>query len=206
MTKIDSFKQNLIESGVLDAPDIHHEFVSGKHGRKLDFDKIETGSELYSEWVDVNEDYIRSEFTETPAVIVGVANGTNRLALDVSRRYDGRTLGLISSKDPENSKRLYLPKLTEEVIKGLLPRFVVVVEDVGTTGSNSVQIAKAVEELGVPEVVVVPTWQRQPALEKLDEADIAYRSIINHTLATYSPEECLESGFCSQGIELVPRS
>lgn len=206
MTNVESFKKDLMDHGVLDPPDLHHEFVSGKHGRKLDFDKIITGSDLYGEWVSVNEDFIKEEFSETPTAFVGVANGTNRLALDVARRFDSRAVGLISRKDPENSKRLFLPKLTEATLKGLLPRFVMVLEDVGTTGSNSVQVAKAVRDLGVPEVVVVPTWQRQPRLEKLDEAGIIYRSFINHTLATYSPMECVENGFCSQGVKLIPRS
>lgn len=49
------------------------------------------------------------------------------------------------------------------------------------------------------------TWQRSEALELLDEAGIAYRSIIKHVLPSYTPEECRgEGGLCGAGWELVP--
>jgi hypothetical protein len=196
---------------VLDPEGTHHEFVSGMHGQKLDYDLLQTGTPLYNEWVGVNADFIDNaiaqEFRTRPQVIVGVANGTNRLALDVAREFDGEAVGLVSEKDPENSKRLYLPEMGKLVIAALKPELAVVVEDVGTTGSNSVQIAKGVLEAGAQDVVVVITHQRREELQKLDQAGIKYRAIINDPLPTFSPEDCATAadGFCARGWEFIPR-
>lgn len=207
MANIEAFKTHILEGGVLDPAGVHHEFVSGKHGRKLDFDTIATDSELYSEWVDANVDFINHEFSSTPPeVILGVANGTNRLALDVARRFNGTALGLVSEKDAQDSKVLRLNQLARRVISGILPELVVVVEDVGTTGSNSVQVASEARNAGAKKVIVVPTWQRQPHLTKLDEAGIAYIPIIGETLPTYDSDQCAIDGFCANGDEFIPRA
>ena len=205
MANIEVFQAHILEAGVLDPPDIHHEFVYGQHGRKLDFDTIETESELYKEWVSANVDFINQEFPQTPEVILGVANGTNRLALDVARRFNGQTVGLVSEKDPDNSKVLSLNWLAARVISAIKPGLVVVVEDVGTTGSNSVQVAVHARELGAKKVVVVPTWQRQPSLSKLDEAGISYIPIIGETLPTFDEVDCKAHGFCAEGALFIPR-
>ena len=206
MANIEAFQAHILEAGVLDPPTVHHEFVSGKHGRKLDFDTIDIDSELYQEWVYANVDFIGHEFSRTPEVILGVANGTNRLALDVARRFNGQALGLVSEKDANNSKILSLNWLAARVISGIKPELVVVVEDVGTTGSNSVQVAVHARELGAKQVVVVPTWQRQPSLGKLDEAGISYIPIIGETLPTFDKEDCETVGFCAvEGALFIPR-
>lgn len=207
MADIETFRNHIIESEVrvMDPEGVHHEFSAGGHGQKLDFDNIPTGSELYNEWVQTAADYIHEEYDELPDVILGVANGTNRVALDVARKFDGAVFGAVSGKSPENSKKLYLPKSTLRLIGGMVPKFVLVLEDVGTTGSNSVQVAEQARATGAKHVEVLDTWQRRPQLERLDEAGIAYRAIINEPLTTYSPEECRESGFCAQGWEFIPR-
>lgn len=205
-TQVESFKDNLIEAGVLDPVGIHHEFVSGMHGRKLDFDKIETGSDLYGEWVDVTTDFIAENYENTPGVILGVANGTNRLALDIGRRFEGLSYGAVSEKDEVNSKVLRLSQAAAGIIKLMKPSFVLVVEDVGTTGSNSVQVAKYALDAGAQEVEVLTTWQRRPQLERLMEAGVPYRAIIDEALPTFSPEECVSSGFCAEGSTLIPRA
>ncbi|CAN5441887.1 hypothetical protein BH10PAT3_BH10PAT3_1270 [soil metagenome] len=204
MANIEVFKAGILGASVLDPEGTHHEFVSGKHGQKLDFDVIPTGSLLYNEWVEVNVDFITDRHDEAE-IIMGVANGTNRLALDVAARFKGRKLGLVSEKDPENSKILRLGSLARRVIKSFEPELVVVVEDVGTTGSNSVQVAEACLDAGAKDVIVVPTWMRQPRLDRLEDADILYDPIINETLATYTPDECRATGFCAQGWEYIPR-
>jgi len=199
------FKDHIIEAGVLDPEGVHHEFVSGMHGRKLDFDTIETGTPLYQEWIDVAASYIEREFPELPQVIMGVANGTNRVAQDTAARFNDEIFGLVSAKDEQKSKKLYLPPETEDVISDIKPELVVVLEDVGTTGSNSVQVALQSLGAGAKEVEVVATWQRRPHLEKLEEAGIAYRAIIKEVLPTYSPEGCQAEGFCAQGWEFISR-
>lgn len=203
---VENFRGRIIDSGyVLDTEGTHHEFVSGMHGQKLDFDNIEDGSPLYAEWVQVTAGYIEEEFPDLPAVIVGVANGTNRVALDTARKFDGDVFGAVSKKREEDSKKLYLPENTSKLIAALQPELVVVKEDVGTTGSNSVQVAKACLEAGAQDVEVVITWKRRQALERLEEAGIAYRAMIDEPLTTYTPEECERAGFCADDWDFIPR-
>jgi orotate phosphoribosyltransferase len=206
--QISQFRNNIIEAGVLDPEGTHHEFVSGMHGRKLDFDTIPTGSNLYSEWTQVAADFIVENFETSPAVptvIVGVANGTNRVALDTARRFEGRAIGLVSEKDRDDSKVLRLTRIAHKTIHLLRPQLVIVLEDVGTTGSNSVQVAKGVQEAGAQSVAVVTTWKRRERLERLEEANISYQAIIDEPLTTYSPEDCQQTGFCSEGWDFIPR-
>jgi orotate phosphoribosyltransferase len=204
MADVGTFQKHILEAGVLDPEGVHHEFVSGMHGRKLDFDTIETGSDLYNEWVGVTAGYISNEFPDLPAVIVGVANGTNRLALDTAEFFSG-VRGLVSEKDSLDSKKLYLGEVACELIRELKPKLVVVVEDVGTTGSNSVQVARECLDHGAKEVEVVTTWQRRPQLEKLEASGIPYRAVIKEELDTFTPEDCRAHGYCSQGYEFIPR-
>ncbi len=210
MADIEVFRNHIIESGyVLDTEGTHHEFVSGMHGQKLDFDNIDEKTDpLYTEWIDVNEDFIRQNFDITPEIILGVANGTNRVAVDTAKRFGDNVFGLESVKDPDNSKVLHLSRLARIAIKAIEPELVVVVEDVGTTGSNSVQVATKAREAGAKQVVVVTTWKRRPQLERLDEAGIDHMAIIDEPLTTYTPEECRElvEGFCKRGWEFIPRS
>jgi hypothetical protein len=201
-----TFRDNIIEQGIVDPYGMHHEFVSGMHGQKIDFDLIETGTPLYEEWVDINVSFILQNFNPLPEVILGVANGTNRLAKDVANKFDTITTGLVSEKDPENSKILFLSKLAKEIITIARPALVVVVEDVGTTGSNSVQVATDAREIGAQRVEVVTTWKRRQELERLDEAEIPYRAIIDEPLTTYTPEECRQIGFCALGWEYIERT
>jgi orotate phosphoribosyltransferase len=205
MSKVEEFRENLLQAGILDPEGTHHEFVSGMHGRKLDFDLIEDGTPLYSDWISVNAEYIRQQFDELPEVVLGVANGTNRVAIDTAAELGSGVLGLVTQKDVQTSKIITLPEEAKRVITEVEPRLVVVTEDVGTTGSNSVQAAVAAQEAGAQNVEVVTTWKRWENLERLDEAGIAYRAIINEALVTYSPEECAAEGFCTYGWELIPR-
>lgn len=203
--RIETFRESIESSSfVLDPPDVHHEFVSDMHGRKLDFDKIETGTELYKEWVGLNAQFIEETFVDLPSVLLGVAKGTNRLALDVARRFEGKMIGLVSEKDPDNNKRLLLGKFATKVVNSLEPKHVVVVEDVGTTGSNSVQVATSALDAGARKVTVVTTWKRREKLERLEEAGIPHLAIIDKPLATYSPEDCVDHGYCAQGADFIP--
>ncbi|MDL2362999.1 MAG: hypothetical protein QFB86_01295 [Patescibacteria group bacterium] len=206
MADVESFRNHVLEAGVLDPEGTHHEFVSGMHGRKLDFDKIAIGSPLYEEWTTVAADYISEEYSELPQIILGVANGTNRVAIDTARHFNGDVIGAVSEKDPENSKKLYLSEMAGKLITAMQPELVVVLEDVGTTGSNSVQVARHALAAGAQEVEVVLTWQRQSKLQKLLDSGIAYRAIINEPLPTYDPEECENVGYCADGWGFIPRA
>ena len=205
MADIEVFRRHIIEAGVLDPTGVHHEFAQGLHGRKLDFDLIFTNSPLYSEWIDAAADFMGVAYPRLPEIIIGVANGTNRVALDVARKFDGKVFGAVSEKDEQNSKVLRLSATAGKLITALKPEFVVVLEDVGTTGSNSVQVANASLTAGARAVEVVTTWQRRPRLERLVESSIPYRAIINEALATYTSQECQASGFCSDNWQFIPR-
>lgn len=204
---VEGFKNRLINSGyVLDPEGTHHEFASGMHGQKLDFDNIASGDPLYPEWVDATVTFLEEEYSPLPEVLIGVANGTNRLSLDVARHFGGYMLGLVSAKDTENNKKLYLPEDTKEALKRAQPGLAVVLEDVGTTGSNSVQVAVAAAGY-VPTVEVLTTWQRRSSLERLVAENIPYSAIINDPLPTFSPEACQTdpNGFCARGWDFIPR-
>jgi hypothetical protein len=207
MANVEVFRNNIIEAGVLDAEGTHHEFVSGMHGQKLDFDTIPTGSDLYYEWITTSADFLQENFPQLPRVILGVANGTNRVAHSLGLHFGGEVLGFASAKDSQDSKQLYLPHVVEQTVKMEQPALVVVIEDVGTTGSNSVQVAQAAKAAGAQAVEVVTTWKRREHLERLEEAGIPYRAIIDEPLTTYTPEECetLEYGFYRQGWDFIPR-
>ncbi len=209
-TNYPAFRDHIIESGyVLDPEGEHSEFVSGMHGQKLDFDNIDEKTDpLYTEWIDVNEGFIRDNFPRIPEMILGVANGTNRVARDTADRFEGDVLYLRSKKDKQDSKILYLPEMAKVALSAIKPNLVVVTEDVGTTGSNSVQVAVQALEAGAKEVIVVNTWKRRERLEKLEEAGIEYLPIIDEPLPTFKPEDCvtLVEGFCKRGWIFKPRT
>lgn len=209
MANPEAFKQHVIDSGiVLDPEGTHHEFVSGMHGQKLDFDNIPDDTPLYREWVDTTTRFLVTTYDPLPKVIVGVANGTNRLARDVGTKLFGYSHSAPSAKDPENSKRLYLPDWAGRLIAALTPELVVVLEDVGTTGSNSVQVAQAVLDAGAQSAEVVVSWQRREQLERLDEAEVPYRAVIYDPLPTFTPEACAAEaeGFCARNWKFIPRT
>ena len=197
-------RDEIINSGiVLDAEGTHHEFVSGMHGQKLDFDNIETGSTLYNLWTETSADFIREEFPRLPEIIIGVANGTNRTALDAARRFEGEAIGLTTWKDED--RNIFLTDIAGKVISSIRPELVVVLEDVGTRGTNSVQAAVGCRDAGAKSVEVVTTWKRRDKLERLDEEGIPYRAIIDEPLPTYTPQDCQDHGFCSQGWKFIER-
>ncbi len=196
---VKQFRDKVLSEGILDDETIHHEFVSGKHGRKLDFDLIETGSEFYAQWVSAMVQYIKDTYDEQPDVILGVANGANRLAVSVAAGLGGGTVGLMTEKDSPKSSRLH--KSVLDYIGGFKPRFVLVVEDVGTAGTTSATAAQKALEAGAQTASVLNTWQRREHLERLEEAGIDYKSMIVELMPTYEPEEC---EYCKSGVELVP--
>lgn len=191
-------RSRILSEGILDGEDIHHEFVSGLHGRKLDFDKIETGSEFYLEWVSALVQFIREEYDSQPEVILGVANGANRLAVSVAAGLGNGTIGLMTEKETSKSSKLH--KSVEDVIHGYKPKNLLVIEDVGTAGTTSASAAKKALEAGAQKVTVLNTWQRNQNLSKLDEAGVAYKSMILEPMPNYEPDACQ---YCKDGVKLV---
>lgn len=196
---IKKLRDRVLSEGVLDPEDLHHEFVSGLHGRKLDFDKIKTGSEFYVQWVDAIVRFIKEEYKQQPDMILGVANGANRLAVSVAAGLGNGTIGLMTEKETSKSSKLH--KSVEDVIHGYKPELVLVIEDVGTAGTTSATAAKKALEAGAHRVTVLNTWQRNEKLEKLDEAGFEYKSMILEPMPNYEPSAC---EYCKSGVELVP--
>lgn len=201
--KILSFKQNIINSGIVDGEGVHHTFSQGLHGQKIDFDLIEDASELYSDWVKITAEYIKQNYAELPDIVVGVANGTNRLALSVAESLDGGVVGLVTVK-PGGSRNQ--PILTEEsfkIIQNSKPSSILILEDVGTTGTNSSSVYSSIKDAGARNIEVLNTWQRNEELSKLEKLGVQYKAVIKEVLTNYTAEECKKSGFCSKGWNLL---
>ncbi len=197
---LESLRERILTEGVLDPEDMHHEFVSGMHGRKLDFDRIETASSLYEDWTDAFAEYIRTEYQQQPNALIGVANGANRLALSIAAKLKNGAVGLITEKDTPKSAKPVDSSL--DYLSSYKPDFVLVIEDVGTSGTSSASVCRAVIEAGAKKVEVLNTWQRREQLEKLDEAGFSYQAMIKEVLPTYAPEAC---DYCANGVKLIER-
>lgn len=194
--------------GVLDPEGVvHHEFVSGNHGRKLDFDKIETDSDFYIDWVSVYARAIKAMYPDKlPDALVGIANGANRLSESVSHLLGKQVLGLTTVK--MDAKTVRLDDEALEAIERNGVRFALTIEDVGTTGSTTATAVNHLREIGVRRIEAVTTWQRNPSLPYLGELRIPYGSVIPEPLPMFSPENCASdpAGYCATGIKLVPHA
>lgn len=209
MTNIEAFRNRIVDSGyVLDPEGTHHEFVSGMHGQKLDFDNIDRHTDpLYDEWIYVASEFIEQKYLVLPDAIVGVADGTNSVAISLSQSPRLIAVkGLLTIKDARDPKKINLTRYSQEYMKDR-PDLVVVFEDVGTTGGSSGQVARQALKYGAKQVEVVTTWKRQEVLSKLVEAGITYHAIIDKPLLTFEPEACRtqEGGFCYRRWEFIPR-
>lgn len=202
MSRAEQFEECLFASEAIDPQGVHHEFNQGLHGRKADFDKIDDASALFEEWVDLTVDHIQERYETQPDAVVGVAKGTNRLAKPVAERLGSEVLFLETKKE-ERSK----PVLTEGarlLVEEFEPVFALVVDDVGTRGTNTLSAARSTLEAGVERVKVLYALQRSVTLELLDEAGMEYDAIIHRYLPSYTPEECRAEGLCADGWRLIP--
>lgn len=197
------FKQKIIDSGIVEGEGVHHVFSQGLHGQKIDFDLIGDNSELYDNWVNLTAEFITQNYDNLPDVVVGVANGTNRLAVSVAEVLGGDVAGLVTVKPDESRNQ---PVLTNESIKKIQeikPSSTLILEDVGTTGTNSSSVYRSLKQAGVENVEILNTWQRNENLPHLDNEGAKYKAVIKDVLTNYTPKECQESGFCSKGWKLL---
>jgi orotate phosphoribosyltransferase len=196
------FFRKLLASEAVDPEKVHHEFNQGLHGQKIDFDTIETGSKLFWLWVDLVSLAIKEYYSEPPDVLVGVANGTNRIVEPVSRRLGGNTEPLKTMKSDRSSP--VLTAASRRAIQLARPSFVLVIEDVGNMGTNALSVARSIQEEGTQRVEVLNTIQRSVGLELLRKEGISYRSVLVHILQSYTPDECQSAGYCQAGWKLIP--
>lgn len=200
----EKFRDDLLEHGVLDPEGLHHEFVSGLHGRKLDFDDIPPESDLFVSWVEIVTRKIHEEYISQGAgrlVLVSVAGGTNRLVPIVASEVGHKTVGVLTEKDSPRSVKLLPESLA--VIRAIKPIVGVAIEDAATKGTMSASAVEEMKASGVPRNEVLNTWQRRVRLEELEARNIKYSSIIFEPLPTLAPQECEEDGYCAQGWELL---
>lgn len=198
------FKQKIMNSNVLDPEGLHHEFVSGLHGRKLDFDLIESDSDLFKQWVEVVTGAIKMLYKDIPTgklVLLSVAGGTNRLVGPVADKIGGGVTALLTEKTSPKSVRL-----TEEAKKKLSelnPDLVLALEDVGTRGTTSATAVLSAKEAGAKKVEALNTWQRSEVLDELEAIGAKYQAIIKELLPNLTPEECRKNGYCAKGWKLI---
>lgn len=198
------FKKKIMNSNVLDREGLHHEFVSGLHGRKLDFDLIEPNSDLFKQWVEVVAEAIKKLYKDVPTnklALLSVAGGTNRLVGPVADMIGGGVSALLTEKTSPKSV-----KLTDEAktkLEELKPDLVLALEDVGTRGTTSATAVLSAREAGAKVIEALHTWQRSEVLDELEAIRAKYQAIIKETLPNLTPEECRKNGYCSKGWKLV---
>ncbi len=193
------FRQHILEAGILDPEGMHHEFAYGAHGRKLDFDLIQDGSDLYAEWINNIADYIGGNYSRRPDALLGVANGANRLSRDTAARIGSTALYTykVSPREvaltPESYKQL----------EAINDAFVLVLEDVGTSGGTALSALRSALGSGATRAEALFTWKRLDNLSAFEEAGMPYAAIIDETLPTYTPDACRLSGYCAAGWQLI---
>jgi len=198
------FKRHLLEAGILDEEGIHHKLSSGRHGRKLHFDRISLDSELFDEWVEVTSLEINRQYTKKSfgkLAVLSVANGTNELVPRVADRLGAGVLSLLTERPDGKDLRLSLS--AEDWMKAVAINPLVVLDDVGTTGGNAAEVVKLAQQTGFARAEVLYTWQRSPSLEELDRVGISYDRIIYEPMLIFSPEECAIQGLCARGWKLI---
>ncbi len=201
---VKEFRDNLLAGGALTPEGIHHEFVGGAHGRKLDFDSFPSDSSLFEEWVEVNAREVHKLYVTQGVgrlALVSVAEGTDRLVPIVAAEVGHGVVAVITEKVTAKSVRLTKP--AREVLRAIRPATAVALEDVGTAGTTSASAVTDLRQVGVPRVEVLNTWQRQVRLPRLEEIGAAYNSIIKEVLPTLVPKDCTEKGYCAQGWQLI---
>ncbi len=174
MTEMHKLREAILAANLLDEEGSHHQFASGTHGRKIDFDLIVADSELYALWVEANVNFIKSEFGLNISGAVGVANGTNRIAIDVARGLS--CLALTTKKLADKSIALSDDAQTSLGVLSEADR-VIVLEDVGTSGGSAVSVSTLCQKWSPAQISMLFTWQRTDTLPLADQSKIPYWSI-----------------------------
>lgn len=196
-----AFRESLDQAGLVETYQ-HSEFRSGLHGFKADFEKAApVGSKEFEDWVEVTADFIETEYYRPPDVLVSVANGTNELTTRTASRLGAYVIGLETQKDSKN-KRLKLTDLAELTLNRYGHEFALILDDVGTTGSNSSQVTDLLRPHFISRIEVLNTIQRSQFLPELDKRGISYRAIYTEVMQNFTPQDCREFGLCAQGVVL----
>lgn len=209
------FKERLFAAPeVVDPGGVHSEFAAGGHGRKVNFDGIPVDTDLFKDWVDITAHDVRQLLGDrglrrlgtnslSGAVLLSVANGTNRLVGPVAEKVG---FGLLHMLTEKVDGVVRLGEEAAEEMRLLVPQFVLACEDVGTTGTSSSGAVSSARKAGAEWIEVLNSAQRRLQLPKLDALGVAYQAtIMVDDLPTYTPEECQKSGYCADGWQLIKR-
>lgn len=205
---VTAFEEHFFEpqTGTYDPEGVHHEFNQGLHGRKIDFDEVLEGTPLYEEWVDVTAADLWERYGPARlgrAVLIGVANGTNRLARDTALALGCGAVALDTVKIAKGDIQLTVE--SAELLNATKPQLAVVTEDIATRGTNGSSVALSTHfqrPLELEDIIVAHTVERGIP-QRLIELGFPYHSLIRRHLPNYRAAECRARGYCADGWTLI---
>src|SRR4029079_6248727 len=161
----EEFKAEILKFGILEPNPIHFELAHGRHGRKLEFDKIPHGSPAFDYWIEINaekiyEQYIQENLGRT--AVVSVAEGTDGIVKPIAETVGRGLVSLLTEHDVNSTV-----KLAPEAIETLKKRKIelaIFCEDVGTTGGTTLSGMISAASAGIPRSEAIVTWQRRKRL------------------------------------------
>ena len=201
----------LIAAGIQDPEGFHHEFVRGGHGRKLDMEIVLNRRLSFNYLLGlVLKGSIVARHTQGDRIaVVGIANGMTTHAHDLSHYMAWRYPRLqVTAFETEkfisaDKKIIQLTNLSHYVFKRNKFDVAVLDDDIGTTGSSTAQPVIPLRDYGISQIFAAYNVLRNNRLPELDALDVPVHSIVTKPQPTYSPLECAQVGFCSQGWELA---
>lgn len=208
--RVATFHEQLFapETGAYDPEGIHHEFSQGLHGRKVDCDKIKEDTPLYEDWIGLEADLVWQSLPKRTlgrVVLIGIANGTNRIARDTAN-----ALGCVSYVETYKNEH-GKPELTTEAIEQLAsinPAHIRFTEDVFSRGTNVMWALASLRTHWPSNLVDIEAFSlfERGRPEWLLSIGLKYHSLIREHLPTFQPDECKtdSNGFCSKEWELIP--
>ncbi len=206
------FEEHLFapETAAFDPLGVHTEFNQGLHGRKMDMDQIGEGTPLYEDWIHLHTHSLALRYPKgllKRTVLVGTANGTNRIARDTALELDCGAIAVetIKNDGPEGLK----VELTDEAIttiRNFNPLLAKVMEDAATRGTNSTAAVvsthqhrpKSLQEIGVENAF------ERGTLEWLVQLGIPFHSLVIKHMKDLTAKECMRRGPCADGWYLKP--
>lgn len=188
-------------------PDGEHSVLSsGRHGQKLEVDKLKDGTPLYKELIKASADKIERIARGVPLgeiALIGVARGGNRFVTPIAERLGGGIMPLFTKKSEDN--KVHLTPDAIHVISHEQPTLALFIDDIGNTGGTVVSPVIHAKELGAKQSKVVYAASRKIILSALEVSGIDYYSVEDILLPDFTPEECTtdSEGLCALGWKLV---
>lgn len=200
MASLERFQQEM-EEKILDPVGVHHLLVGGFHGQKVDYEMLGDEDPTYLDGIDLAAERI-SELSTKNLALAGVANGGNRIARDIAGRIGGPNVYFLDTA--KFGDRIRYTKASLIVLRANLINRLVVVDDIGKSGASILQVIRHTwDRADISDVSGFCMVVRREKMEKLDELNIAYDSLVKTIMPDYSPRECAQIGFCKDGWKLI---